>query len=152
MLPRTKCVFVGDKGVGKTCLIISSTTGAFPGEYIPSRLDSFLSNRMVDGAPACLELWDSSDRDHEQLLFACNTNVTVVVFSLVSPVLLVGTKNDADRLVSRAEGECLAAEINAASYLECSALTQDGLKEVLDEIVRVGINRSRRAVSACSVL
>merc|ERR1719152_93709 len=66
------------------------------------------------------------------------------------PVILVGTKADLrddkgtcarlaekrQRPVTREEGEALAHEVGAAAYLECSALTQVGLKDVYEEAVR----------------
>ncbi len=42
--------------------------------------------------------------------------------------------------VSTSEGQAIGKEIGAVRYLECSALTQKGLKEVFDEAVRCVVN------------
>lgn len=70
------------------------------------------------------------------------------------PILLVGTKsdlrNDADTQrklkeqnqtpVSHQQGAALARHIQALRYLECSALNQDGIKDVFSEAVRAFLN------------
>jgi small GTP-binding protein len=67
------------------------------------------------------------------------------------PCILVGTKEDlrhndevAGRLraehkapLTQADGVRLATEIGALKYIECSALTQKGLKSVFDEAIKV---------------
>jgi len=67
------------------------------------------------------------------------------------PIILVGTKLDLrtkpeaiqslkennQEPISRAKGEEIAKKIGAKRYLECSALTQEGLAKVFEEAVKV---------------
>uniref|UniRef100_A0AAX7U326 Ras homolog family member Gb n=1 Tax=Astatotilapia calliptera TaxID=8154 RepID=A0AAX7U326_ASTCA len=70
------------------------------------------------------------------------------------PILLVGTKsdlrNDAEiqrklkeqnqAPVTHQQGAALARQIQAIRYMECSALNQEGIKEVFTEAVRAYLN------------
>merc|ERR1712100_474654 len=85
-------------------------------------------------------------------------------------MLLVGTKmdlrDDKDTLdglrrkglapVTMAEGESLAREIGASVYMECSALTQKGLKQVFDEAIKAvvvqKVVRPRQKSKPCMLL
>ncbi|KAF8180471.1 small GTPase Rac1 [Mycena galopus ATCC 62051] len=174
-----KCVIVGDGAVGKTCLLISYTTNAFPGEYAPTVFENYSANVMVDGKTTSLSLWDTAgqeDYDRLRPLSYPQTDVFLMCFSLVDPssyenvrtrwypeishhapstsVVLVGTKLDLredqttigkmrDRRIAPIQyqqGVQLQRDIGAVKYLECSALTQQGLKTVFDEAIRAGLN------------
>lgn len=86
-----------------------------------------------------------------------------------TPILLVGTKLDLrddpatiEKLAERKmkpvtyeEGLQVAKKINAVKYLECSALTQVGLKAVFDEAIRTvvspSVSKSKRS-KKCSIM
>ena len=71
-----------------------------------------------------------------------------------TPFLLVGTKNDLrddagtteklaktkQKAITVKQGKELARELKAVKYVECSALTQEGLKNVFDEAIQAALN------------
>ncbi|KAJ8957485.1 hypothetical protein NQ318_020511 [Aromia moschata] len=187
-----KCVVVGDGAVGKTCLLISYTTNAFPGEYIPTVFDNYSANVMVDGKPINLGLWDTAGQeDYDRLrplsyppdgrvphLFLAGQPCVIRKRQSKevrhhcpnTPIILVGTKLDLrdDRItieklkdkklspITYPQGLAMAKEISAVKYLECSALTQKGLKTVFDEAIRAVLCPSCRSnpnvnVSFCNL-
>eukprot|EP00128_Syssomonas_multiformis_P004565 Colp12_sorted_trinity150504_noHs@26007 len=160
-----KFLMLGDGAVGKTCLLISYTTNAFPGEYIPTVFDNYSANVMLDGKAYNVGLWDTAGQeDYDRLrplsypgtdvffiLFAinrrssfnnCNHHRAEVLhhFGDSARFILVGTKDDleADRQVAHAEAVDLASSWKAR-YIETSALTQHNIKYLFDEAIRIAI-------------
>lgn len=190
-----KCVCVGDGAVGKTALLISYTTNAFPTDYMPTVFDNYMANTIVDEKIFNIQLWDTAgqeDYDNLRPLSYPQTNVFLVCFSVISPIsftnvrskwlneikkacpdvpiVIAGTKIDLREdknvisqleskglhFVTSSEGKALADEMKCP-YMECSALMQQGLKPLFDEVVRQGFRyiktkRSERKNSGCCVI
>lgn len=82
------------------------------------------------------------------------------------PCILVGTQMDLrddakvieklaknrQKPVATESGERLAKELNAIKYLECSALTQKGLKNVFDEAIIAALEPPKKSSKKCLLL
>ena len=56
-----------------------------------------------------------------------------------SPDVLARLQREGKAPVTAAEGQLLAQDLKAAAYLECSALTQQGLKAVFDTAIQTAL-------------
>ncbi|EFC45544.1 rho family small GTPase [Naegleria gruberi] len=158
-----KLVVVGDAGVGKTSTLISYTANSFPREYVPRVYDNLVSSMMVDGKVYNISFWDTAGAvDFEKIRVKCypESHVIILMFDVTkkstfdsidstflpevqkeckqAKFLLVGNKIDnSPRQVSKEEAKKYASR-NSMEYFEISAQSQEGLKILFDQVVRIG--------------
>ncbi|XP_041371650.1 rho-related protein racA-like [Gigantopelta aegis] len=165
-----KMVIVGDGGVGKSCLLISYTSGSFPGDYVPTVFDNYSSTIMMDGNVYSVGFFDTAgqeDYDRLRPLSYPQTDVFLVCFAVNSrtsfenvcskwipeithhapgvPKVLVGCKSDLlphteNSRYVKFEEARKMAKTYSMKYFETSALTQKGLKTCMNNAIYEAVN------------
>ncbi|XP_053393142.1 ras-related C3 botulinum toxin substrate 1-like isoform X5 [Mercenaria mercenaria] len=140
--------------VGKTCLIMSYAENQFPGEYVPEVVSSvsppYQVRVTVDGRACSISIWDTPGQEEYNRLRPLSYPHTwypeIKQHCPDTPIVLVGIKLDKrdnsseketllNKSITNAEGMRLAQQVNVFKYLECSAKTGSGVKQVFDEAI-----------------
>lgn len=184
---RKKLVIVGDGTCGKTCLLIVFSKDEFPEVYVPTVFENYVADIEVDNRQVELALWDTAgqeDYDRLRPLSYPDTDVILMCFSIDSPdslqnipekwvpevkhfcpnvpIVLVGNKKDlrnsgGSKCVRTTEGEQMAQRIGAVAYVENSALTKEGVRNVFEIATRASLagrkkRRKKKGSGGCSLV
>ncbi|KYQ91534.1 Rho GTPase [Tieghemostelium lacteum] len=165
MVVKLKCIVIGGGKIGKSSLLHTYKDFAFPTDYEVPSCPNFQSRTInADGTDYQLDIHDAPEYQFDE--YYQDADVCLLVYSLIdrssfediqskyyrevqrvpgprtAPFVLVGTKKDrrdegtAKESVSTEEGNQLSKSINANHFVECSSMTQQGLREVFDYAVR----------------
>jgi Ras-related protein Rab-21 len=158
-----KVVVLGYQGVGKTSTVIRYVENSFSHHITPTVGASFFSCKLlIDNITVKLQIWDTAGQERFKAMapmFYRNANAALIVFDITSaqtfesmqgwvlelkknvdnPMVLcvVGNKIDLakNRQVSRDEAIQYARSIGA-TYHECSAMQDQGVELVFDDVAR----------------
>ena len=160
-----KLIFIGDSGVGKSCLTSKAVKNTFEDYYQATVGFEFLTyNLKLNDKIIKMQIWDTCGQEiYKSLItnFYRNSNLAAVIYSIdskesfvhaenwlndlrsqASPdvrVFLVGNKADleAQRKVSKEDGEKYKEEQHLDMFMETSAKTGYNAKTVLIEAAKV---------------
>ena len=160
-----KLIFIGDSGVGKSCLTTKAVKNNFEEYYQATVGFEFLTfNMRVNDKVIKLQIWDTCGQEiYKSLIsnFYRNSSLAVLIYAIdnkesfnhaenwlndlksqANPdvrIFLVGNKADLeeDRKVSTEEGEKYKQEQNLDLFMETSAKTGHNARNVLVEAAKI---------------
>ena len=160
-----KIIFIGDSGVGKSCLTSKAVKNNFEEYYQATVGFEFLTfNMKIDKTVVKLQIWDTCGQEiYKSLIsnFYRNSSLAIIVYSIDSKesfehaeawlnelknqanpdvrIFLVGNKADLEesRQVSKEEGIKYKNEKNLDVFMETSAKTGYNARNVLIEATKL---------------
>jgi small GTP-binding protein len=155
----TKIVLAGLSSVGKTSLCHAICAHRFSRTTTPTvGVGNFVTSRTYHGERIPLHIWDTAGAEvYLSLLpmYFRNAQVILLVYSLAdlasfasldswlgqareeaaAAVVVVGNKSDLGHVVPHADGRDYARRIGALGHFRVSALTGEGIEELMDIVV-----------------
>ena len=161
-----RITIIGTRQVGKSSIIFRLQQHQFPLGYHPTD-DYFISSRiLINDQLIKLKIYDRDQSEPYEKFRSktySKTDGFILCFSLSDyqafnfvesywmreimgyypnkPYILVGTKSDSRKSISKSMGTKLKNAISAASYVECSALNDTNIVPVFESIVNAIIAR-----------
>ena len=160
-----KLIFIGDSGVGKSCLTSKAVKNTFEDYYQATVGFEFLTyNLKLNDKVIKIQIWDTCGQEiYKSLItnFYRNSSLAIVTYSIDSKesfvhaenwlndlrsqanpdvrIFLVGNKADLEeeRKVSKEEGEKYKEDQNLDLFMETSAKTGYNAKNVLIEAAKI---------------
>uniref|UniRef100_A0A915I063 Uncharacterized protein n=1 Tax=Romanomermis culicivorax TaxID=13658 RepID=A0A915I063_ROMCU len=163
--PNFKIVVLGNGGVGKSALTIQFVQQFFVTDYDPTIEDSYTKQCIIDERICKLDVVDTAgqeefsamreqymrtgdgfllvysvtDRDSFDQIAKVYSQIVRIKDRSDYPTILMANKVDLQekRLVSRAEGELLAKQLNGLQYAEVSAKYRLNVDQTFHDLVRL---------------
>jgi small GTP-binding protein len=158
-----KVVFIGDAGVGKTCIIRAARGLAFNPNTNPTIGTGFEKLPMSrNSRNVIFEIWDTAGQERFQALTKCffkGANAAIFVMDLtrqetITPlsgyleqlceccvendvvIILIGNKADltTERAITLHDAEVARQSLKASSYIETSAVTGQNVLEIFERL------------------
>ena len=174
MEKRVKFIIIGDKTVGKSCIINQFIEKQFSNEYIPTiGSDKTMKEIEIKGEKLKLEIWDTVGQEQYRAvnkIFIKNAQIALIVYDITnrksfenlnnwynlifeinkdSNVIVGVTGNKTDlyenQVVDSEEGKNFADE-KKISFFETSAKDYESIENVFIQLSKIYINKVQKIV------
>ena len=174
MEKRVKFIIIGDKTVGKSCIINQFIEKQFVNEYIPTiGSDKIKKEIEIEGEKLKLEIWDTVGQEQYRAvnkIFIKNAQIALIVYDITnrksfenlnnwynlifeinkdSNVIVGVTGNKTDlyenQVVDSEEGKNFADE-KKISFFETSAKDYESIENVFIQLSKIYINKVQKIV------
>ena len=161
-----KILVIGESAVGKSCLLLRYTVGKFQDTFMTTIGVDFKTKHLeINGKNVKLQIWDTAGQEKFRSItkaYYRGAHGILVVFDIsrretfnqtrmwidsikessTTPIdmILVGSKADLERAISREEAEKLAASYNI-KYFETSAKENSGINDAFLHLATIALEK-----------